>query len=148
MEAANILAKAGLSAGFRESGAINLLPTSSSAATPMVAIRSMGLGFESIVGSLDENGDACCIVGENLLRTLIETANSRFKENEKRRARFWDNLVEALRVRSLGSARGKEKRTVDGREWEDKEVRRERLRREGLERSKAKKASETVDIVE
>jgi len=111
----------------------------------MVAIRSMGLGFESIVGRLDSNGNACCIVSESLLRTLVETANERFKDNERRRGRFWNDLVEELRVRSSGTVKGKEKRAEDGGEWEDKDVRRERLRREGLERGKEKKTSENDD---
>lgn len=104
----------------------------------MVAIRSMGLGLESIVGHLDSNDEASCFVPENSLRGLLTIANERFKENERRRARFWSALVEGL---SSEGGMGRERRGEDGGAWEDKEVRRERLRREGLERSKAKKAS-------
>lgn len=124
-----------MSAGFRESGAINLLPSSGAHATPMVAIRSMGLGFESIIGRLDKNGRTCSIISESLLQSFFETANERFAENEKRRDRFWNNLKEEVGLGAPAPVR-----QGDSGAWEDKGARRERLRREGLERSKAKAA--------
>ena len=124
-----------MSAGFRESGAINLLSSSGGHATPMVAIRSMGLGFESVIGRLDESGRTCSIISESLLQNFFETANERFVENERRRKRFWTNLKEAI---GLGAP--VPIKQGDFGAWEGKEARRERLRREGLERSKAKAA--------
>ena len=130
-----------MSAGFRESGAINLLSSSGAQhPTPMVAIRSMGLGFESIIGRLDEEGRTCSMISESLLRTFFETANERFAENEKRRERFWDNLKE-----EVGLGVPAPEKQGDSGAWEDKEARRERLRSEGLERSKAKAAQANTD---
>lgn len=138
--AANSLVKAGLTAGFRESGAINLISSSTSPATPMVAIRSMGMGFESIIGYLDDNGETRLIISESLLTTFFVTSNERFIENDRRRERFWSNLINEL-ARENENSQGKVKKGADGGEWEDKEVRRERLRREGLERAKARAAA-------
>jgi tRNA wybutosine-synthesizing protein 3 len=139
---AQAVLRAGLVAGFRESGAINL--TSPSSATPMVAIRSMGLGLESIVGCLDSNDEATCFVPENSLRGLLTISNERFEENSRRKERFWKALLEDLRAESSGDGL-KKKRGEDGGDWEDKDVRRERLRREGLEKSKAKKATTNTE---
>ncbi|KFY44299.1 hypothetical protein V494_01560 [Pseudogymnoascus sp. VKM F-4513 (FW-928)] len=136
LEHAQAVLRAGLGAGFRESGAINL--TSSSSATPMVAIRSMGLGLESMVGLLDGNDEAMCFVSEKTLGGLLSLANERFEENSKRKERFRVALEDGIQVRNPGDG-AKKKRAEDGGEWEDKEVRRERLKREGLERSKIAK---------
>ncbi|KFZ24461.1 hypothetical protein V502_01047 [Pseudogymnoascus sp. VKM F-4520 (FW-2644)] len=142
LEHAQAVLRAGLAAGFRESGAINL--TSPSSATPMVAIRSMGLGLESMVGVLDSNDEATCFVSEKSLRGLLTISNERFEENSRRKERFWKALVEGIQAGSSGDGL-KKKRGEDGGDWEDKEVRRERLRREGLERSKAKKESTNTE---
>jgi tRNA wybutosine-synthesizing protein 3 len=105
----------------------------SASATPIVAIRSMGLGLESIVGCLDASIDEeVCAVPEVTLRGLIRMSNDRFVENAKRRERFWQAFQNALG--------GKERRgDGEGGVWEDREVRRERLRREGLERAQKAK---------
>ncbi len=137
IQAANSLVKAGMAAGFRESGAVSLLSPNGDP-TPMVAIRSMGLGFESIIGRLDENGMAQLVVSETLLKAFCEMANERFDENDRRRKRFWDNLVGQIGAAGPHLATGKEKRVGDSGVWEDKEARRERLRKEGLARSEAK----------
>lgn len=134
--------RAGLAAGFRESGAINL--TNPSSPTPMVAIRSMGLGLESMVGLLDSNDEAMCFVSEKSLGGLLTISNERFEENSRRKERFWKALLEGVQTGSSGDGL-KKKRGEDGGDWEDKEVRRERLRREGLERSKAKKESTNTE---
>ena len=125
-----------MSAGFRESGALNLLPTTSAHATPMVAIRSMGLGFESVIGRLDENGRPCSIISESLLLTFFETANERFAENEKRRERFYEHLKQEV---GLGAPTSQKQ--GDSGAWEDKDARRERLRRQGMEKARAKAAA-------
>lgn len=130
-----------MAAGFRESGAINLLSSSGAHTTPMVAIRSMGLGFESIIGRLDENGRTCSIISESLLHTFFETANERFAENQKRRERFWDHLKQ-----EVGLGEPAPEKQGDSGVWEDKDARRERLRREGLERAKAKAAAAEANI--
>ncbi|KAL7621594.1 hypothetical protein AAE478_008919 [Parahypoxylon ruwenzoriense] len=137
-EHAQLLLKCGLQAGFRESGAINLTPAAGAEqqqqqhVTPIVAIRSMGLGFESLVGFHRSDGrggdsvDVECTVSSSYLRTLVRIANERFAENRKRIERFQTALAEAT---SAVLSKG-----MDGAAWEDAQVRRERKRAEGLRR--------------
>lgn len=96
----------------------------------MVGIRSMGLALESAVGFGSE-GRELCMVPEWQLRNLIEVSNERFRENGKRIERFRGLLGE------MGE-QGKGRKGENG-AWEDKEVRRERMRAEGLERAKEKR---------
>lgn len=128
-EHAQLLLKCGLQAGFRESGAINLTPAPArggggeETATPLVAIRSMGLGLESLVGA--RTGAAVeSTVSSAYLRTLMGISNERFAENTKRIQRFRAALAEAAAPA----------RKRDGTEWEDAEARRQRKKAEGLRR--------------
>ncbi|KAI1311246.1 methyltransferase TYW3-domain-containing protein [Xylaria venustula] len=123
LEHAQLLLRCGLQAGFRESGAINLTGTGDEAVTPIVAIRSMGLSLESLVG-IQEDGVTKCTVSNDYLLSLVRIANERFGENKKRIERFRSTILEA-------SSPPKKK---DGTEWEDAQARRERKREEGLRR--------------
>ncbi|KAI0118186.1 methyltransferase TYW3-domain-containing protein [Nemania sp. FL0031] len=123
LEHAQLLLRSGLQAGFRESGAVNVMSTTTESATPIVAIRSMGLSFESLVG-VQEDGVVKCTVSDDYLRSLVRIANERFEENRKRIERFRTAVLEA-------SYPSKKK---DGTEWEDAQARRERKRAEGLRR--------------
>lgn len=128
---AQVILRCGLQAGFRESGAINLLPTSSSStstATPIVAIRSMGLGLESLIGT-ETNGIKHCTVSGEYLKALINIANERFVENARRIERFRSLLKAEVEKGEAGTFKGK------GPTWEDAEVRKERKRAEGLKRA-------------
>jgi tRNA wybutosine-synthesizing protein 3 len=87
----------------------------------MVAVRSMGLSFESLIGA-ETDGVRQLIVSPQYLKTLVQIANERFVENEKRIARFSTALAAAF-----AAPKGKEN-------WEDAETRRERKRQEGLKR--------------
>jgi tRNA wybutosine-synthesizing protein 3 len=139
LEHAQLVLSAALQAGFRESGAINLIPNTSKTtsskdpletqATPMVAVRSMGLGLESIIG-YEDDGRQICIASESDLKTLIELSNERFKVNTQRIQRFRELLLRLCRDRAVG------KKSRNG-EWEDEAVRKERMRNEGLERREA-----------
>ncbi|KAI0130101.1 tRNA wybutosine-synthesizing protein [Xylariales sp. AK1849] len=123
LEHAQVLLRCGLQAGFRESGAINLTATGGEAAIPIVAIRSMGLALESLVGI--QNGDEIQnTVSIEYLQTLVTISNERFIENTKRIQRF--------RAAVLDAAQPPTKK--DGSEWEDTAVRRERKKAEGLRR--------------
>ncbi|GAW26083.1 putative tRNA wybutosine-synthesizing protein [Rosellinia necatrix] len=124
LEHAHLLLRAGLQAGFRESGAINVTAAAGEAVTPMVAIRSMGLSFESLVG-VQEDGVTKCTVSDDYLRSLVRIANERFEENGKRIERFRSAILEASYP---------PKKKSDGTEWEDAQARRERKRAEGLRR--------------
>ncbi|KAI1276301.1 methyltransferase TYW3-domain-containing protein [Xylaria sp. FL0933] len=123
LEHAQLLLRCGLQAGFRESGAINLTSTASEAATPIVAIRSMGLSLESLVG-IQEAGVTKCTVSDDYLLGLLRIANERFEENRKRIERFRTTVLEASKL----------PKKRDGTEWEDTQARRERKREEGLRR--------------
>ncbi|KAK1976414.1 tRNA wybutosine-synthesizing protein [Colletotrichum cereale] len=141
---AQLLLKCAFAAGFRESGALNLLPavvptvpqdgspslSSSSPVTPMVGVRTMGLALESLVGYVDDddNNEARhCTVSAGYLRDLTQIANERFAENAARIARFRVALQEAL-------AGPPPKLGEGGAAWEDAAARRERKRAEGLRR--------------
>ncbi|KAF6802633.1 tRNA wybutosine-synthesizing protein [Colletotrichum sojae] len=128
---AQLLLKCALAAGFRESGALNLLPASSDDAsvTPLVGVRTMGLGLESLVGYVldDDNSPPHVTVSAAYLRDLVRIANERFGENAARIARFRSALRDAVA--------GPPARVGDaGGEWEDAAARRERKRAEGLRR--------------
>ncbi|TVY54006.1 tRNA wybutosine-synthesizing protein 3, partial [Lachnellula cervina] len=91
---AQIVLSAALQAGFRESGALNLVSAGvGEQATPMVGIRSMGLALESIVGC-EEGGSGVCMVPEGQLGLLLRVGNQRFVENGRRIARFRGLLEE------------------------------------------------------
>ncbi|KAI0906127.1 methyltransferase TYW3-domain-containing protein [Ustulina deusta] len=123
LEHAQLLLRCGLQAGFRESGAINLTSTAAEAVTPIVAIRSMGLSLESLIG-IQEDGMTKCTVSNDYLLGLLRIANERFEENRKRIERFRIAVLDASNPPKKG----------DGTEWEDAQARRERKRVEGLRR--------------
>ncbi|KAI1501656.1 methyltransferase TYW3-domain-containing protein [Biscogniauxia marginata] len=122
-EHAQLLLRCGLQAGFRESGAINITGTSGEPVTPIVAIRSMGLALESLVG-VQADGAPRCTVSQEYLQTLVQVSNERFEENRKRIERFRTAVLQASQPRTK----------EDGSEWEDAQARRERKKAEGLRR--------------
>jgi tRNA wybutosine-synthesizing protein 3 len=65
-------------AGFRESGIMSL------GDCPVVAIRSIGLAFDSIVAFENAEGTLVPLVDEVYLRTLVLVANERFTINRER----------------------------------------------------------------
>ncbi|RYP23686.1 hypothetical protein DL765_000982 [Monosporascus sp. GIB2] len=110
-------------AGFRESGAINLTANAGEPVTPIVAIRSMGLVLESLVG-MQTQGVPQRTVSAEYLETLLRIANERFVANTERIERFRLGVLEATQP----------PKKKDGTEWEDAQTRRERKRAEGLRR--------------
>lgn len=126
-EHAQLLLRCGLQAGFRESGAINLTGSSHEVVTPMVAIRSNGLAFDSVIG-VQQNGQRTTLLNRDAHTYLVAMANERFEENSKRIARFREALRDTVKGRPLN---GK------GEVWEHTEARRARKKAEGL-RLKAK----------
>lgn len=147
---AQLVLKCALPSGYRESGALNLTPPSSSdPATPMVGVRTMGLTFESLVGYEDPaTGRRLAIVPPAMLRNLLAIGNQRFVENAKRIARFRQALGEAMTAaptRKIGD---------NGEEWEDAQARKERKRAEGLRRKaemeaqRAQRRAEEGDVAE
>lgn len=131
-EHAQLVVQAGMEAGFRETGAVSLLSRQpDEEATPMVAVRSMGLSFESLIGA-EVNGVRQLTVSPEYLQTLVRISNERFVENDKRIARFSAALEAAFTP-----PKGKD-------DWEDAQIRRERKRLEGLRRREELKKETTV----
>ncbi|KAF2753297.1 hypothetical protein EJ05DRAFT_504948 [Pseudovirgaria hyperparasitica] len=123
---------AALASGFRESGAVGLSSSTQQESTPTVAVRSTGLGFDAIIGyEICEDGvqRIQSLVDESYLRILVGIANSRFRINSERIARFRDSLFR-VRLSNIIDEGNQFKATV----WEDPVARRERKRQEGLQR--------------
>lgn len=127
---ADKLLKCAQGAGFRESGASNV---PGDERTPVnVAIRMIGLAMDNIVGYAGEcsaggeAGQTCrSCVSEEYLFMLARIVSARFHANLERMERLKQHVEAAF---------GK-KRTP--RVWESFEARRDRKRREGLERQAA-----------
>ncbi|KAI1044446.1 hypothetical protein LB505_007005 [Fusarium chuoi] len=136
-EHAQLLLRCGLQAGFRESGALNIIPNGKDAATPMVAIRTMGLAFESLIGQ-QIDGHRQRIVSPEYLQTLVQIANERFAENKKRIERFQNAFRDAV-------AAPVPRLNPEGQEWEDAAARRERKRAEGLRKKAELKAKQETE---
>lgn len=82
-----------LAAGFRESGAVGLLPTKSGSTNPIVAVRSNGLGLDAIIGFKGSDGVMYPMVDEDYLRTIFRVVNDKFTTNRARIERFRSSLV-------------------------------------------------------
>lgn len=128
---------AAINAGFRESGIQSLKNLDDSHAFPMVAIRTAGLAFESLVGLIpnrtQDHEDGAQIeehitrvVSEEYLELLVKIANERFKANADRIQRFEQDLFK----RDKGH----------GQPWEDARSRQERKRAEGLQQQRLRRA--------
>lgn len=108
-------------AGFRESGISGVI---GSPATPLVAIRSAGLAFDSVIGFETADGRRQSLVSESYLRTLINLGNERFATNMQRKERFMQALLRSGSEFSQSAS--------SGANWEPATARRERKRAEGL----------------
>lgn len=93
----------------------------------IVAVRTAGLAFDSVVAYLDPSGTVTPMVEEGYLRTLLQVANERFEVNTERKQRFQEALMHAI---TGGGKAGRESK--EG--WEPAEERRERKRAEGLKK--------------
>ena len=91
----------------------------------MTAVRTTGLAFDSVVGYESADGHLVPMVEESYMRVLVQLANERFVVNKERTERF----REALRMQFSPHKAGKHND-----DWEPTEVRKARLRAEGLAR--------------
>lgn len=98
-EHAHLVMSAASDAGFRESGISgNIEDSAQKSATPMVAVRSSGLAFDSLIAYADSTtADVKTMVTEDYLRALLGVANERFITNAQRKERFRVGLLEKLR---------------------------------------------------
>jgi tRNA wybutosine-synthesizing protein 3 len=120
----------------------------------MVAVRSAGYSFDSIIGHQDETGRNVMMVNERHLETLVAIANDRFKINLERITRFRSALLDIFKP-SDSSTNGSSTPV-----WEDADARKQRKREEGLARQQALKnngvpandsagkVQEDVDVIE
>lgn len=112
-------------------------PRHAQPATPLVAIRSLGLGFESLIGYAAPDGRRRWLVSADVLETLRAVAQERFSENARRVQRFRAAFLDAVAPPAPAL----------GRDWEDAAVRRERKRAEGLRRKAASATEGWEDAV-
>lgn len=134
---AQILLHCALQAGFRESGAVTITPAKAdNVVMPIVAVRSMGLSFESLVG-YEAAGKRHCLVSPEYINLLVQIANERFAENRKRIDRFHTAFEGALQS-------PRPRQNPDGEEWEDPKARRQRKRAEGLRKQRSQLAKESA----
>lgn len=145
MDDAQRVITAALAGGFRESGAVSIGSTKTGESNPMVAVRSAGYSFDSIIGYQDEDGSNIALVDERYLRTLVDIANERFKINLDRIGRFRNALLEIYQP-STSNGTGSSKS-----DWEDATTRKQRKREQGLARQQAlqtHKSSSSMDAPE
>ena len=113
---------AAINAGFRESGVQSLKNLKDANAFPMVAVRTSGLAFESLIGLVDGVGrdeSVQTLVSEEYLEILVDIANERFTASTERIDRFEQTLF---------------CHSPEPSAWEDVDSRRARKRAEGLAR--------------
>ena len=104
----------------------------------MVAVRSTGYSFDSIIGYQDDSGRNVPMVDEKYLQTLTAIANNRFNINTERIARFRHALMEAFQPSASTSGKP---------EWEDADARKRRKREEGLARQRELRADDFEALV-
>ncbi|KAF2669363.1 hypothetical protein BT63DRAFT_425091 [Microthyrium microscopicum] len=92
LQEANKVLSAANAAGFRESGALNLTAAQGATVTPMVAVRSAGLSFDSIVAFESSDGRVISLVDEGYLKLLLGLSDERFRTNTERIERFRSHL--------------------------------------------------------
>ncbi|KIW96873.1 uncharacterized protein Z519_02264 [Cladophialophora bantiana CBS 173.52] len=161
------LLTAAVNAGFRESGVQSLRGVLEESSEQdhqhgvMVAVRTAGLVFETVVGvalpppgchaggeeksMVTEEGETDRdviqrVVSEEYLGLCARVVNERFQWNLERRERFRRELKSAMERDGLGS--GPETLHPG---WEDKEERRRRKREEGLQRQRVMMNKENTE---
>lgn len=76
---------------------------------PMVAVRSSGMAFDTIVAAL-VNDKMLPMVSEDYLRTLLRTANDHFIINEQRKTRFRQAFASLTAPSTTGTFKSKAER--------------------------------------
>lgn len=140
-------------AGFRESGLQSLrCLEGDESPNPIVAVRSSGLSFESVIGYCEYDNAADkpvirSLVSEEYLEMLIAMANDRFKTNADRRERFRKGLMDSCSSNNNPFLSNRKAKTKPA-DWEDPVARRDRKRAEGLMRKKQLESRGTAQPVE
>jgi tRNA wybutosine-synthesizing protein 3 len=135
LDYAKPLLAAAINAGFRESGVQSLkaLDPDYDGDGVMVAIRTNGIVFESVIGLYNFPSDtAAAVVSEEYLAMCAGIVQERFRWNELRKARLVHELDGALKRMGTGK---------NAKQTESKDDRRQRKRREGLAIQKKQQAA-------
>ena len=166
LEHASPILAAAINAGFRESGVQSLKNLEDPIHSfPMVAVRTSGLAFQSVIGytmddgPVDDDGDGeeddeareeeerekeekeegekiHSLVSPEHLRLLLDIANGRFHANKLRMQRFEDELFKG----------DHEKKKAE--EWEESTVRQARKKTEGLHKQEEMRNARQVQVQE
>jgi tRNA wybutosine-synthesizing protein 3 len=119
------LLSAAINSGFRESGVQSLRVLDEPGAGVMLAIRTAGLAFETVVGVM-EGQELRRIVSGEYLAMCAKVVNEKFRWNDARRERLRAEIRRFMENQQEANA------------WEDEDQRRVRKRREGLLRQQQK----------
>lgn len=104
----------------------------------MVAVRTTGLAFDSVIGYENTDGKLLPMVTEAYMRILAQLGNERFTVNKERTERFRSALFNAFKAPQTAQL------SSGPCAWEPIEQRRARMREEGLRRkAEAQKAAGT-----
>lgn len=133
------LLSAAINAGFRESGVQSLRILDDPEAGVMLAVRTAGLTFETVVGCLGEQG-LQRMVTEDYLAMCAEVVNQRFRWNSERKERLTKEIKMAMQRQVAEETR------IHA--WEDKDERRRRKREQGLLRQKQLITALELDLEE
>ncbi|EXJ79806.1 hypothetical protein A1O3_08091 [Capronia epimyces CBS 606.96] len=147
LQHARPLLAAAINAGFRESGLQGLRILDDPDHGVMVAVRTAGLAFETVVGvagdaATDGKESTTRLVSEEYLALCAGVVNERFRWNTERRERFSAELRRAMEREGLATTatttpgNGDTHESLNGHGWEAKDDRRRRKREEGLQRQK------------
>jgi len=98
----------------------------------MVAVRSTGLAFDTIIGYQDDEDNIVSIVTEAHLRLMVDVSIDRFKANSERIQRFRSALLSSYQSTTGLSGNGLAVNPT----WEDTAARKARKREEGLARQR------------
>lgn len=139
MDHAQRVLNAAMGAGFRESGAVSLSSSKTDEANPVVAVRSTGYSFDSIIGYQDAEGCNISLIDELHLQTLVRIANERFKINLERITRFRTQLLDSYQATPTGTS------GCSKPDWEDADTRKQRKKEEGLARQRALQAARSEE---
>jgi tRNA wybutosine-synthesizing protein 3 len=138
LQHAKPLLAAAINAGFRESGVQSLkaLEPGYAGDGVMVAIRTNGIVYDTVVGYWDEDdGKPIAVMDSSILVLHARVVNERFQWNEERKKRLLNELHEVIRREGCGEQAGRA---------ETKEERRDRKRKEGMKRQQATKQETTA----
>jgi tRNA wybutosine-synthesizing protein 3 len=103
----------------------------------MVAVRSTGLAFDTVIGYENREEIITSIVTEDYLNLMVDVANERFKVNSERISRFRAALLSSYAPSMKAEDNGFPEKVV----WEDKAARQARKREEGLARQRILKSA-------